>query len=82
MAETGGRSTDRAGQPGAAQAPFCPVGFCPVGMFLTIAGEARPEVVEHLLKAGREMVLAARAVLDARVEPAARSSRLERIEVE
>jgi len=35
---------------------------------VTAMGEARPELVEHLLMAGREMLLAARAVIDARLE--------------
>lgn len=82
MAETGGRSTSGAGGTTAAEAPVCPVGLCPVGMFLTMAGEARPEVVEHLLKAGRELMLAARALLDARLGEATDAPRLEKIELE
>jgi hypothetical protein len=60
----------------------CPVGFCPVGMFLTVAGSARPEAVEHLMAAGREFVLALAAVINARVDDLGRASQLEKIEVE
>jgi hypothetical protein len=60
----------------------CPVGLCPVGMFLTVAGTARPEAVEHLVAAGREFMLALAAVVNARVDDLGRSSQLEKIEVE
>jgi hypothetical protein len=82
MAKTGGRSTGGAEETPTADAPVCPVGLCPVGMFLTMAGEARPEVVEHLLKAGRELMLAARALLDARLQQAKEAPRLEKIDLE
>jgi hypothetical protein len=60
----------------------CPVGFCPVGMFLTVTGSARPEAVEHLMAAGREFFLALTAVLNARADDLGRTSQLEHIEVE
>lgn len=60
----------------------CPVGFCPVGMFLTVAGSARPEAVEHLVAAGREFLLALAAVINARVDDLGRPSQLEKIELE
>ncbi len=66
----------------APRTPVCPVGFCPVGMFLTVADRARPEAVQHLLAAGRELILAMTAVLDTRGEDVARSSRIEKIELE
>lgn len=62
--------------------PVCPVGFCPVGMFLTVAGHARPEAVEHLVAAGREFMLALTAVLNARAEDLERPSQIEKIELE
>ncbi len=58
----------------------CPVGFCPVGMFLTVSGHARPEAVEHLVAAGREFVLALTAVMNARVEDLGRAPSIEKIE--
>jgi hypothetical protein len=60
----------------------CPVGFCPVGMFLTAAGSARPEAVEHLVAAGREFMLALSAVINSRVDDLGRTSQLEKIELE
>jgi hypothetical protein len=54
-------------------------------MLVTALGEARPELVEHLLLAGREMLLAARAVIDARLETMdekGSGNRLERISIE
>jgi len=48
--------------------PICSVAFCPICMAVTAFGEARPDLVEHLLLAGREMLLAMRALIDARLE--------------
>ena len=63
-------------------AAVCPVGFCPVGMFLTVSGHARPEAVEHLVAAGREFVLALTAVLNTRAEDLGRPSQIEKIDLE
>ncbi|MEX2459571.1 MAG: hypothetical protein WD770_11385 [Actinomycetota bacterium] len=60
---------------------MCQVAFCPVSMLLTATGTVRPEVVEHLLAAGRELFLAAQAVINARAEGLARTSPLEKIEI-
>ncbi|MDP9341153.1 MAG: hypothetical protein M3Q23_03380 [Actinomycetota bacterium] len=60
----------------------CPVGFCPVGMALTFAEGVRPEAVEHLMRAGAELLMAVKAVVDARVEGLGRESPLERITIE
>lgn len=80
MSDTAKRSTRKAKR--AEREPTCPVGFCPVGMFLTMTGSARPEAVEHLLAAGREFMLAVTAVLNARVDDLGRSSQIEKIELE
>jgi hypothetical protein len=48
--------------------PICTVAFCPVCTAVAALGEVRPEVVEHLLLAGREFLLAVRAFIDARLE--------------
>jgi hypothetical protein len=61
--------------------PVCPVGFCPIGFALTAADQVRPEVVEHLLAAGREMLLAMKAFVDARADGLGRTSPLEKIEI-
>ena len=68
--------------PTAPEEHVCPVGFCPVGLFLTISERARPEAVEHLVAAGRELMLALAAVLNARVDDLGRSSQIEKIELE
>jgi hypothetical protein len=60
----------------------CPVGFCPIGMFLTVSGSARPEAVEHLIAAGREFMLALSAVINTRAEDLGRTSELEKIDLE
>jgi hypothetical protein len=47
----------------------CNVGFCPIGLALSAVQPMRPDAVEHLLVAGRELMLAMKAVVDARAEP-------------
>jgi hypothetical protein len=46
----------------------CTVAFCPIGLALTAAERVQPDVVSHLLVAGREFFLAAKAVMDARAD--------------
>ena len=63
--------------------PICTVGFCPICAAVTAVQPIRPDAVEHLVSAAREFLLAAKSVLDSRVEqtdgtPKARQ-RLERI---
>jgi len=72
----------RTDEPEQAKGPVCPVGFCPVGMALTFGEQLRPDVIEHLLAAGRELLLAMKAVVDARVEGFERTSPLERVTIE
>jgi hypothetical protein len=63
--------------------PPCRVLWCPICTAVTALGEARPDLVEHLLLAGREALLALRALIDARLEgPAEPAPRLERVVVE
>ena len=86
MAEQRSRRTRRRAEAETEEAPsagpICPVGFCPVGMALTFGEQVRPEVIEHLLAAGRELLLAMKAVVDARVEGFERASPLERVTIE
>ena len=63
-------------------AHVCPVGFCPVGMFLTVSGNARPEAVEHLVAAGREFMLALTAIMNTRADDLGRPSQIEKIELD
>jgi hypothetical protein len=81
---TGQRSPGGEPTPDAAEsgAPACPVAFCPVSLALSLTDQVRPEVVEHLMAAGRELLLAMKAVIDARVTGYERSSPLERITIE
>ena len=46
----------------------CNVAFCPIGLALTAVQPLKPDVVEHLLVAGREFFLAAKALMDARAD--------------
>lgn len=64
------------------QAPICSVALCPICMVVTAVGEARPDLVQHLLVASREVLLAVRSIIDARLEGTAKPSKLERITVE
>jgi hypothetical protein len=85
MAEQRSRRSATDHEPEEPQEPrqgVCPVAFCPVGLAMTMADQVRPEVVEHLLAAGRELLLAVKAVVDARAEGFARESPLERITIE
>jgi hypothetical protein len=63
--------------------PICSVAFCPICTAVTALGEAKPELVEHLLLASRELLLAIRAVIDARLESSPEPpNRLERLKIE
>jgi hypothetical protein len=65
----------------------CDVAFCPIGLALTAVEHVQPDVVSHLLLAGREFFLAAKAVMDARAEDLGRDAapegrtRMERIDI-
>jgi hypothetical protein len=77
------RSTDRstAEQP-TGPPPLCSVSFCPICLAVTTAAEVRPEFVGHLVSAGREFLLALRAVIDARLEELEPPVKLERLTIE
>ena len=66
---------------GAAAGHVCPVAFCPVGMALTFAEAARPEVVQHLMAAGQELLLAVKAMIDARAEAVSEAPGFEHIRI-
>ena len=46
----------------------CTVGLCPICTLVVAFGEARPELTEHLLLAGREVLLALKVLIDARLQ--------------
>jgi len=66
--EGAGPAPDEAADAAAHVAPICSVAFCPVCTMVTALGEVRPDLTEHLLLAGREILLALRALIDARLE--------------
>jgi hypothetical protein len=51
----------------------CPVTWCPICVTVGAVQPLRPDVVEHLLKAGTELFMAFRAVIDARADEASGS---------
>ena len=71
---------------GAAETHVCTVAFCPIGLAITAAERVQPDVVSHLLVAGREFFLAAKAVMDARADdltgtPREGAPRMEHIDI-
>ena len=73
-------------EPAAAEAPHvCSVGFCPICLAVSALQPLRPEVVGHLLNAGRELLLAMMAVVETRSEDVggdgSRERKLERIDI-
>jgi hypothetical protein len=63
--------------------PVCQVAFCPICMAVTTLGEVKPELLEHLLLAGREILLALRAAIDTRLEGQEKAvTKLERLKIE
>ena len=57
-----------AAEPPIGASHVCTVAFCPIGLALSAAERVQPDVVSHLLVAGREFFLAAKAVMDARAD--------------
>ena len=49
----------------------CPVTWCPICVTVGAVQPLAPDVMEHLLKAGTELFMAFRAVIDARADEAA-----------
>jgi hypothetical protein len=60
----------------------CPVALCPICMTVAALGEVRPELVEHLLAAGREVMLAMRTIIDTRLAETAPPAKLQRLTIE
>jgi hypothetical protein len=82
----GERTTDDAASKptGAETGHVCNVAFCPIGMVLSAAQPMKPDVVEHLLVAGREFFLAAKALLEVRADDLAKEgmpSTFEKIDI-
>ncbi len=69
---------------GAGGGHVCDVAFCPIGLALTAVQPLKPDVIEHLLVAGREFFLAAKALMDVRADDLAKdggSSTFEKIDI-
>jgi len=82
MADVKAAGNSRSGAVPASQ-PICSVAFCPTCTAVSAFGEARPDLLEHLLVAGREVLLALRALIDARLEGSGESpTKLERLTIE
>jgi hypothetical protein len=54
---------------------------CPICAGLAMLRQARPEATEHLLKAGAELLLAVRALVDAHEPPPGRPAGAQRIDI-
>ncbi len=79
-------TADPASKPAAAAETghVCNVAFCPIGLALSAVQPMKPEVVEHLLVAGREFFLAAKALLEVRADDLAKDgmpSTFEKIDI-
>jgi hypothetical protein len=64
-------------------APTCTVGFCPICLAVTAVKPMRPDVLDHLLNAGSEFLLAVRSLIDARAAEVGEEgpTKLERIDI-
>jgi hypothetical protein len=82
--EDGASARGSSAEQRAATGHVCDVAFCPIGLALTAVQPLKPDVVEHLLVAGREFFLAAKALMDIRAEDLAKdgsSSTFEKIDI-
>ncbi len=61
--------------------PACNIGLCPICAAVMAAQKSGPEAVGHLLAATRELLLAAKAVLDVKMPDVKPERRVQRIEV-
>jgi hypothetical protein len=72
-------------KPPDADGHVCTVTFCPICLAVTAGQTVRPDAVEHLLRAGREFMLALSSIIGARAEENGRDgpkSTLTRIDIE
>ena len=79
--KTEGQARD---EPGSGAGHVCDVAFCPIGLALSAIQPMKPDVIEHLLVAGREFFLAAKALMDARADELSKdgsSSSFEKIDI-
>ena len=60
----------------------CPVAWCPICIAVGAVQPVAPDVVEHLLKAGTEMFLAFRAIIEQRADDLDGSGKAEPVRLE
>jgi hypothetical protein len=60
----------------------CPVAWCPICIAVGAVQPVAPDVVEHLLKAGTEMFLAFRAIVEQRADDVTGATTTEPIRLE
>ena len=78
------KQRSRSPEPADEKASGCPVPLCPICTAAVVLGNAKPEVIEHLLAATRETLLALRAVADGRSdtdEPHEDRGRVKRVDI-
>jgi hypothetical protein len=62
--------------------PICQVAMCPICTTVMLLGDIQPELMGHLLAAGREMLLAMRTIIDLRLqEPPAPPKTIQRLHI-
>jgi hypothetical protein len=66
MAHSSEAQAEGSETPHAPDAGTCPVAWCPICIAVGAVQPVAPDVVEHLLKAGTEMFLAFRAIVEQR----------------
>ncbi len=62
--------------------PSCSFSMCPICTLLTAAGDARPDLMDHMSRAGREVLMGLRTLLDRRLGGQEPGSKLERLKIE
>lgn len=61
--------------------PICEIGLCPICAAVIAVGELQPELVEHVVSAGREVLLAVRALIDVRLQHDGPPAKLQRLRI-
>ena len=85
MADPVQEHTPEEDAPSGAEPHVCTVAFCPICFAVSAMQPLAPEAIDHLVKAGAELLLAVKAVVEARtgeVRPDGdEGRRLERIDI-
>jgi hypothetical protein len=85
MAEPAEQHAPEADAPSGAGPHVCTVALCPICFAVSAIQPLAPEVIEHLVKAGAELLLAVKAVVESRADQVRpekdEGRRLERIDI-